>query len=555
MARAPAKPAAKSGTTRRRAPKAAAPPAVSAPPQAPPPKPRLRVSLPSIESGSTQLRKVILNLAFVLAVLIFIPILASQFLRSPVLIEPIAVPEALLARGMTPEVAASRLGDGLRDANTLARTSKESVVAIPNSQRVQFSVPEVGLSLDSIVRQTRGFFNIHQTRIAGEFVCADAACAPEGVTLRLRILRGTSDVIDLPAVGNQDLRAYFTAAAVQVLTVLDPFVAVSAISETEPVRATALARRLIRQHHPDAKWAHNLIGNLRTTAGDYRPALAEYRAALALDPGFTIAQANAARALRQLGDPVASRAEYDAILARVPNSAQVQEGYAELEVGAGNIDQAIEHLRRAAALEPTSPHYFARIGEVEMARGNTDRARDWFAKSLSIDPAYPLALTPMFTLELAGMDFAGGEELLRRAADFAPGDAEVQALHGAALTFLDRPAEALAAFDRALAITPDNAELLYQSASMLQNLGRQADAVERLNRAIALDPYNPAPVFSRATSFALTGRNAESRADFERVLELDTSGTQYGSMAVSFIDILDGLDAAAAEQTPAEAAQ
>lgn len=547
MARAPAKPAATGRKPAQAKPVAAQ--AVSPPAR----KPRLRVSLPSIESGSTRLRKVILNIAFVLAILIFIPILASQFLRSPVLIEPIAVPEALVTRGMTPEVVASRLWDGLRDANALARTSKASVAAIPNSQRVQFSVPEVGLSMDSIVRQTRQFFNIYQTRIAGEFVCADPACAPEGMVLRLRILRGTSDVIDLPPVGEQDLRRYFTSAAIQVLSVLDPFVAVSAISETEPVRATALARRLIRQHHPDAKWAHNLIGNLRSTAEDYRPALAEYRAALALDPGFTIAHANAARALRQLGDPVASRAEYDAILARDPQSPEVQEGYAELAIGAGNIDEAIAYLQHAATLDPTSAHYFARIGEVEMARGNIDAAKDWFTRSLAIDPAYPLALSPMFTLLAAGMDLAGGEALLRRAADFEPHSAEVQALHGAALTFLDRPADALAAFDRALAITPDNAELLYQSANMLQNLDRQSDAVDRLNRAIALDPYNPAPIFSRATSLALTGRNAESRADFERVLELDTSGTQYGSMATSFIDILDSLDAAAAEAADKEA--
>nr|WP_295891068.1 tetratricopeptide repeat protein [uncultured Devosia sp.] len=549
MARAPAKPAAKGAVPRKRTPRQpVAAPAIA---EVAPRKPGLRVSLPSLESGSTRLRKVILNIAFVLAILIFIPILASQFLRSPVLIEPIAVPEALVERGLTPEVVASRLWDGLRDANALARTSKASVAAIPNSQRVQFSVPDVGLSMDSIVRQTRQFFNIYETRIAGEFVCADAACAPEGMVLRLRVLRGTSEVIDLPAVGEQDLRRYFTSAAVQILSILDPFVAVSAISETEPVRATALARRLIRQHHPDAKWAHNLIGNLRSAAEDYRPALAEYRAALALDPQFTIAQANAARALRQLGDPVASRAEYDAILARDPQSPEVQEGYAELAIGAGDIDAAVRYLEAAAALDPTSPHYFARIGEVEMARGNIDAAKGWFTRSLAIDPAYPLAISPMFTLLAAGMDLAGGEALLRRAADFEPDSAEVQALHGAALTFLDRPAEALAAFDRALAIDPDNTDLLYQSANMLQNLERQADAVVRLNRAIALDPYNAAPIFSRGTSLAITGHNAEARADFERVLELDTSGTQYASMATNFIDILDGLDAAKAAESAA----
>jgi tetratricopeptide (TPR) repeat protein len=556
MARAPAKPAAEGTAPRKPARKRAAPKAAATPPfeePVAPRKPRLRVSLPSLEDGSTRLRKVILNIAFVLAILIFLPILASQFLRNPVLIEPIAMPEALVERGMTPEVVASRLWDGLRDAARLARTSKASVDAIPNSQRVQFSVPDVGLSMDSIVRQSRQFFNLYQTRIAGEFVCADAACAPEGMRLRLRVLRGTSEVIDLPPVGDRDLRAYFTDAAVQILSILDPFVAVSAIAETEPIRATALARRLIRQHHPDAKWAHNLIGNIQSIAADYRPALSEYRAALALDPTFDIAHANAARALRQLGDPSASRTEYDAINARRPDMPDVLEGYAELAIGAGNLDEGIALLQKAAALDPTSPHYFARIGEVEFARGNAAEAYDWFGKSLAIDPAYALALTPLFTAKLATMDFAGGEELLRRAADYEPDSAEIQGLYGAALSFVGRHADALAAFDRALAITPDDPALLYQSANMLQNLDRQADSILRLNRAIALDPYSPGPIMSRGTARAITGDNIGAKADFERILELDTTGTQYRSMAESFIPIVEQLAAqsdAAAEQTP-----
>ena len=287
MARAPAQPAARparrktatSGTRKTAAP--ATPAAEPAPP------PKRRLALPSLDTGATLLRNIILNVVFVLAAALFIAVMIGQFLYDQVVIEPIAVPKALIEQGITPEVAASRLWDGLRDAQTQARTSKASVSAIPDSQRIQFALPDVGLSLDSIVRQTRQFFNLHQTRVGGEIVCKTEACTPGEMQLRLRVLKGTNEVIDLPPMEGVDQRGYFTNAAVQVLSVLDPFVAVAAIADAQPVRATALARRLVRQRHTDAKWAHNLIGNVHTNAADYNRAISEYRAALALDPEST----------------------------------------------------------------------------------------------------------------------------------------------------------------------------------------------------------------------------------------------------------------------------
>ncbi len=549
MARAPAKPAAKGTAPRKRTPRQA--PAAPAIAEAPPRKRRLRVSLPSLESSSTRLRKVILNIAFVLAILIFLPVLASQFLRNPVLIEPISVPKALLQRGLSPEVMASRLWDGLRDANALARTSKASVDAIPDSQRVQFSVPEVGLSMDSIVRQVRQFFNVYQTRIAGEFICADASCAPEGMRLRLRVLRGTSEVIDLPPVGNQDTRAYFTAAATEILQRLDPFVAIAAVSAAEPVRAVTLARRLIRQRHPDAKWAHLLIGNIRSESGDDRAAWPEYQAAITLDPKFSIARANLAGALRRLGDPAAARQIYDELAAEQPQNAKPYEGYAELAAASGDSDAAIALFEKAAALDPTSPHYFSRIGMLEQERGNIDAARRWFAQALALDPSYILATTALLQDYLSRGDFAGALPMLRAASQHAPGDTIAHTTYAFVLMLTDQPALALEAFERGLSVTPDDPEMLFEAGKLLLALERVPEALARLDRAIELDAYNPAPLMSRGTTLAVAGQNDAARRDFERIIDVDQTGL-YAPQATTFLQILDGLDAAATQPAQAD---
>ncbi|MET0438508.1 MAG: tetratricopeptide repeat protein [Devosia sp.] len=544
MARAPAQPATRPAR-RKTAASGTRKVATPAPPPAEPlPPPKRRIALPSLDAGATLLRNIILNIVFVLAAALFIAVMIGQFLYDQVVIEPIAVPKALIEQGMTPEVAASRLWDGLRDAQLQARSSKASVSAIPDSQRIQFALPDVGLSLDSIVRQTRQFLNLRQTRIGGEIVCKTEACTPGEMQLRLRVLKGTNEVIDLPPMEGVNQRGYFTNAAIQVLSVLDPFIAVAAIADAQPVRATALARRLIRQHHSDAKWAHNLLGNVHTNAEDYTLAISDYRAALALDPEFLVARINLARALRQAGALDASQSAYDALSAAFPDNASVVEGLAELLNVRGDVEGALALLQRAAELNPASPHYLARMGQIEEARGRTEEALIWFERSLEIDPSYILAVEPLFVARASSGDLVGTEALMGAAARYQPMDASSQALHAAALSFLGRQAEALEAFDRALAITPDDFDLLYQSAGLLQELDRVPEAVERFTRAIALRPYDPAPRFGRGSAYLITSQNVLARADLERVMELDTSGTQYGNLATGFLDILDGLEAA-----------
>ena len=73
------------------------------------------LSLTGIEAMSSTIRTMFINVGFFAAMLLLIPAIASQFSANAVVIEPIAVPEALAARGLTPEVAANRLWDSLQD--------------------------------------------------------------------------------------------------------------------------------------------------------------------------------------------------------------------------------------------------------------------------------------------------------------------------------------------------------------------------------------------------------------------------------------------------------
>lgn len=89
-----------------------------------------------------------------------------------------------------------------------------------------------------------------------------------------------------------------------------------------------------------------------------------------------------------------------------------------------------------------------------------------------------------------------------------------------ALQAMDRHAEALAGYERLLAIAPGDAEALNNRAVSLAALGRQAEALASCDAALALRPGYPAALNNRGGALAALGRWSEALASIERALAL-----------------------------------
>lgn len=500
---------------------------------------RLRESLdlPSLEKWTTTARTVVINALFLVAVIVVVPLLFGQFKRDQVIIEPIAVPETLSLQGLTPDVAASRVWDGLRDVAAKAHTSKEQIAAIPDSRQVEFSFPDSGFSIESLVFHLRRLFNAYETRISGEFVCADAACAREGMRLRLRVIRDGIDVIDLGPVGQRPERDYFAEAAAGVLSVLDPFVAIAAASQDEPFRATVLARRLIRSHHPDAKWAHNLIGRIRSDAGEDDAAIIEFNAAIALDPTFAVARANLGNTLIRKQDLAGARAQFEAIRRRDPKNVRAAEGFADIAAAEGDSGEAVRLLLEAAELDPQSPRYFSKAGRLEMAAGRTAEAVKLLERALELDPGHLPAFALLGAMYMGNDDYTSAARIYRAAADYAPEDADAQASYGRIQAILKVWDGALASYARAVALEPANAEYRYEYARALQELGRHEEALASLAEALRLDPAFADAYMSIGDSYRSLGNRAEAIAAYRKFLEFE-NGSPMRLVAERYIDML-----------------
>jgi tetratricopeptide (TPR) repeat protein len=134
-----------------------------------------------------------------------------------------------------------------------------------------------------------------------------------------------------------------------------------------------------------------------------------------------------------------------------------------------------------------------------------------------------------------------------RALALDPDDAWAHSTRGAALRMLGRLEEALAAYDRALALDPDNAWVHSNRGVALQLLGRLEEALAAYDRALALDPDNAWAHSNRGVALRALGRLEEALAAYDQALVLDPDYTDAHENRGIFLAVVGDLDGALAD--------
>ncbi len=188
-------------------------------------------------------------------------------------------------------------------------------------------------------------------------------------------------------------------------------------------------------------------------------------------------------------------------LAVNPQNSLARLGVAEELAAAGRDQEAIEQYRIALHARPWAILGHRHLAECLERTGSLEEAAAEFGKALELsadDTESALGLA-VVSIEQGHADAA--LPVLERAAVAEPGDARIQTTLGLALTRLDRPSAAEAAFARALSLDPKSVLAHQGIAVVLANTGRTDPAIEHLRRAIELQPDS-----------------AEARANLEKLL-------------------------------------
>lgn len=233
------------------------------------------------------------------------------------------------------------------------------------------------------------------------------------------------------------------------------------------------------------------------------------------------AKARGARGFDVFADPLMS-----AVVAREVSSTLLWPR-ARQALADGRLDQALALLRRIAEQQPSDPEVHEQLGFAYSRDGKPPLAIEHLRRALALDPERHRARAQLGLLLLGRGDREGGDreeavEQLRRAAAAEPGDGELRAHLGRALAAAGRGAEAIGEFEAAAAATdPLPAWAYHEWGLALAGQRRFGEAVERFRDALEREPDNPQGLFHLGLALEAVGRYGEAVAAYRRAMELE----------------------------------
>ncbi len=236
--------------------------------------------------------------------------------------------------------------------------------------------------------------------------------------------------------------------------------------------------------------AESALGSELAREGELDRALAHFREALRIEPGFVEARNALALALLKQGKVDDAVAEWTEALRTKPDYAEARANLAAARLAQGKPDETVAESRRALSQAPGLPRAHTNLGLVLLREGRFEDAASEFRAALAADPDHAPA-----HVYLAGILLKGGrtEEAVRHCTEAlrldptAPG-----ARHNLGLAFLQegRLDEAREQFEAAVRTEPRYLDSRLNLGVVLARQGHLDEAVAEFREVLRIDPGN-----------------------------------------------------------------
>ena len=214
-------------------------------------------------------------------------------------------------------------------------------------------------------------------------------------------------------------------------------------------------------------------------------------------------------------------ADYEALLQRTPNDADILQLLGVALAQLGSCADAVVFFARSLELKPDRPTVQVNLAQALHTLGRQEEALQACNRALALDAS----LAAGYRTRAAAFTALGRrEEALANAGQavrLALQDAGAHADLGVALEAVGRERDALECFERAIALDPNLAPAHHNRGMLLARLGRHERALQSFDRALALQPHHAALNANRGNALKELGRLSEAEQSYSLALALE----------------------------------
>ncbi len=276
--------------------------------------------------------------------------------------------------------------------------------------------------------------------------------------------------------------------------------------------------------------AHQMLGQIGSTEGEFAAAVEHFKRALALDENHQKSLFGLARSYKELGRFDEAVVGFRRLLDLSDRDIRATLALADIFTDTEELDQAVAVLQAALDQPEAPPFLFNRLGELRTLQGRGDEAAGLFEQAISsnqelAEPRFNLAVLR----EEAG-DVHGAIRLYQEAIERAPRHYQAHFNLGRLYGQVGQADRQQRHWEAAIEHNPNFARGYYYLAKLLMDSGQDLARAEKLAReGLARDPDHlagPLGYFLLADLLNRTGRPAEAQKAVARAREVDSRHTE-----------------------------
>jgi len=264
----------------------------------------------------------------------------------------------------------------------------------------------------------------------------------------------------------------------------------------------------------------------------WRDTLGLYKYMLTLTPKSALVHNNLGTEYDQLGELDKAVEHLRKSIEYKPNYADAHGNLGSVLASLGKVDEAMSHFRHALKIKPNDAESHYNLGLALSEQGKFEQAISHYYEALRLKPIFYEACNNLGTALATLGRLDEGIKQFYRALEINPNVAEAYNNLGKALNMQGKFDEAIDHYRHALQIQPDYANAHNNLGNILDSQGKTGQAIDHYRQAVELEPGHIDAHYNLALALKKTGQLDEAFKEFQAAARLNpTSGKPLACIA------------------------